>query len=1492
MPNFSKPFSSVKKPLSPANSTNTATSFSSSSSFKAKRMPNFSKPFSSVKKPLSPANSTNTATSFSSSSSFRAKRMPNFSKPFSPVKKSSNNANSANTKLSILPASTFRAKRMPNFSKPFYPVKKSSANASSALSVQKNEKSVLQTAVSSLEAQIEEMKEKLMSLSEERSRMTQSHTNEVAFLVEALDLKDVDHKSKSLEFLMIVREHESQFQEQSSLRQRAELSLESERALTSNVTDRLHSEHESQSKLKGEIEDLKARLTDTISLSKDASLSLNTEMESTKEKLHQKSKAHDDLLQNIESVKSLYEKDSHLQQETSKQKIRTLQFRLGEEERSKDVLEDRLTDEVNSLQQILNRQTRANADLGETLHSIRSEFEARIKSEGDDKHHLHEEIKKLQKRAVGELSAKDELSINISQLKKELDGRTNSTMKSEGILKSELNAHLKSESQEKVSLNQEIVFLVREALEKESREKNETVSRFNAAISTLESDLKLQNHACEILEEASTHFNEHLESERNKKYKLLERIDELAESLKDAEEHCNLTKETSNVQVSELQDVLIEMKMANSELVDILEDVRSQYDKESSLHMELQHTVKDLKERLSQAVSVKDKSDSELMEKVKTMGSALKVKSEEFQSKMNEYEVMLILKAVEKASLEDEIKTLQERLKDETKERDTVEARLSSKVTRTEEELASNKRQNDNLSNALEEARINFESTTLKQRMEKESREIEDLKSRPSKELLALKESLQMKIQETKDITIEFHDLQEKNAELKNLLEFKDSDQELRNRQEQEKMLRQNINSLEKDLEDKSKENGKFSLHVELLTVKHDHLQSKLVGNSADRVKEKASSDAQILFLDLELTDRSKQIEELIQTLATSRNDNEGLKDRLEAEIEKISLELTKRMKEKASYEAAAATIEALPKESNQERDKLKEELFVSRKYILKLEAENDIAFKGFAKNASEWETKLTDLSIKLAQEITNRLDEKRNHAKETRAITIEADEQRQVLMRKVNVVEEEYTLLQEETKSELGRMQSIYANYESEISDLEAKMNGSIIRSLAPAFAYDGRKIPDFLRPFSPIKKPPRPVFNESNDKDTQARLKEMIDDVEHKVFPDFVNTAKSTGFDAAFEALNMDFSVGSSLNPSEDFSSAAISSISGSLTHERVDQHLFEFTLEESDISLASQSSSIEVSLSYSTEGMKQREERLRKFFKRVARRNCSKPRAISGNIDVLPKLSVKKKEYGLDQIDEEEEIDNTNIESSMDLHSDDFQSTFGSNLSNINSRLPQNLMQNIICTDDSPGDSLDNTVDDAGVDRYSTTRLDTSSIENRTRDSTMGSAFGFKSAVDENEDIEQTMDPEGVQYPGSCSGSSSSSLDDDYGVVQPEIEQVVISVEQIVDPLPENQVPKVVSSSSDSIGKSCVTSKTNSIDGVSMQIHGAEEESGPKQMQKIAIVVTTVLDQMDTSVEAMSLSGESGSVFSVSSEETESSSTRYQRISALIPLSPENL
>jgi hypothetical protein len=57
-----------------------------------------------------------------------------------------------------------------------------------------------------------------------------------------------------------------------------------------------------------------------------------------------------------------------------------------------------------------------------------------------------------------------------------------------------------------------------------------------------------------------------------------------------------------------------------------------------------------------------------------------------------------------------------------------------------------------------------------------------------------------------------------------------------------------------------------------------------------------------------------------------------------------------------------------------------------------------------------------------------------------------------------------------------------------------------------------------------------------------------------------------------------------------------------------------------------------------------------------------------------------------------------------------------------------------------------------------------------------------------------------------------------------------------------------------------------KSESVDGFSMQLYVAVEESGHGKIQKIAIDVMTVLDQMDSSVEAISLSGELGSVISV--------------------------
>ena len=458
----------------------------------------------------------------------------------------------------------------------------------STLSMEQNEKCLLQQTVFSLETQIKDMKVQLMSSSEEQRRTAQSHTTEVSSLVEALDSKNTEQESKTFELRKLVKERESQFQEQKSHRQRAEDSLESERAAVSNAAEKLKSEHKTQSTLKEEIRHLESRLADEISVSKDTSSSLKNEIISTRDELQRKSKAHDDLLQNIESVKGLYEQKSRIEQDTLEQKIITLQGRLGAEERDKDILEDRLTDEVTSLQHLLDRNRTANSDLIEALDSMKSEFEDRMNSDQGEKQHLLEEIKKLQECATDELSAKQELeeslSLHISKLSKELDGNVKTNEKLEGILelaKSEFDEQKTSERKERSLLDDKIVSL-QDALEEESREKDDMITRFTTDASILESDLNIQKYASEKLEEdlkaMQSEYNENMESECHEKYQLSGRIDELEELLKDAEDCCHRTRENSNMRISELQDVLIEKKMTNSELDRVLKEIKSQYE--------------------------------------------------------------------------------------------------------------------------------------------------------------------------------------------------------------------------------------------------------------------------------------------------------------------------------------------------------------------------------------------------------------------------------------------------------------------------------------------------------------------------------------------------------------------------------------------------------------------------------------------------------------------------------------------------------------------------------------------------------------------------------------------------------------------------------------------------------------------------------------------------------------------------------------------------
>ena len=821
-------------------------------------------------------------------------------------------------------------------------------NLRSSSAAEQEEKELLKSSISALKQEIEDMKNQLVSSNVEQQRLAQLHNNEVASLVEELDKNDAINESQSSQLRNLVQELQTQLQDQKSRGQRLESSLESEKAISINVTERLDSELNTHSTLKYEIRKLESRLADEIIVNKDATLNL----------------------------KGRYEEQNRTLKHTLEGQIKTLQKRLNTEERQKDDLEDRLTDEVNSLQHILESKAKQNADLKDSVISLRSEVEERMKCEGGDKQALHNDINKLRERVANETSAKHELEASLlsenSKLKSALDGN----VKSNKRLQNEMEERLKSERNERSALDEKILSL-HGSLERERREKKETVSRFTSDISILEGDLNSRNNVCAELEETLAsmkyEYNKHLESERNDINKLSEKVDELEEKLNISEAQGRLSIENSKMRISELQDDLIENNMMNSELKHLLEDTRSQCEEESNLRTNLDQKVQDLEERLGNETLEKYEKQSELMEKIKALEKSLKLKDEEHSLIKNKHGDRLKLEGIEKASLEDEIQTLQERLQEEAQERDDIEARLTNKVARMKDELALNKKRTDDLGYDLEDARQGLESTiklldsekhitisleqnnvSLREQIEEDAMVIGQLKESLSGNLLVQEEELVKKSQIIKELSDQLSDFEQKLAELNSHLTSERNeknslaselfvvqlnlDKELKERQEQEDLLQENIDALKNNIQGNLKENSTLSQEVESLKKEHDHLQGKLVKDLTERMQEKASSDAQLSSLELELHDRANQLDDLNETLDRMRGENERLEDHLEVEIGKLTSELTERMKEKAKYETDAATLEAMLEESNQERDTLRDDLSTQRQIFVKLE--------------------------------------------------------------------------------------------------------------------------------------------------------------------------------------------------------------------------------------------------------------------------------------------------------------------------------------------------------------------------------------------------------------------------------------------------------------------------------------------------------------------------------------------------------------------------
>ena len=116
-----------------------------------------------------------------------------------------------------------------------------------------------------------------------------------------------------------------------------------------------------------------------------------------------------------------------------------------------------------------------------------------------------------------------------------------------------------------------------------------------------------------------------------------------------------------------------------------------------------------LEQQAAEEASTKKQAESDLLEKLSILEEDIKNKADTIEKLQNassstqsEYEKCLKMEGIEKMSLEEEIATLQERLREEAQEKDAMEANFSKKNTILKSELDCKSRSEQELQDALD----------------------------------------------------------------------------------------------------------------------------------------------------------------------------------------------------------------------------------------------------------------------------------------------------------------------------------------------------------------------------------------------------------------------------------------------------------------------------------------------------------------------------------------------------------------------------------------------------------------------------------------------------------------------------------------------------------------------------------------------------------------------------------------------------------------------
>jgi chromosome segregation ATPase len=335
---------------------------------------------------------------------------------------------------------------------------------------------------------------------------------------------------------------------------------------------------------------------------------------------------------------------------------------------------------------------------------------------------------------------------------------------------------------------------------------------------------------------------------------------------------------------------------------------------------------------------------------------------ETITSLKRDYENRMKFDAVEKAAMEEDISTLQQRLREETQERDDVEYRLSSRLETLTDELRELKLKNSELRQSLDDLCHQHESTVIKLQSEKKTKavieeQVVELERRLAEEVKYREEisnqfenkfrtsnqELRDKVSIIDSLSLEINKAQEEikvahcriasELDQNNIMANELSALENRLADEVEKYAtykEQNtryVKDMQACIEEEKQINSKLSNEILTLKMEHESIQGKLAASVTERMKEKASLEAQTSCLETELEELSGKNDVLKKTVQDLTQENESLKDRVQAECQKLTAELTERMKEKAFYDNEVAKLSSIIEKTTQECSHLQEEI-------------------------------------------------------------------------------------------------------------------------------------------------------------------------------------------------------------------------------------------------------------------------------------------------------------------------------------------------------------------------------------------------------------------------------------------------------------------------------------------------------------------------------------------------------------------------------------